>query len=99
MELRISPQIEAEIEELMETGEFSSQEEIVGKGVHLPAEYHKRQAWLRAELAIGEEQEKLGKTVVYTPELLDEIKRQAIENARLGKPIKDGIKPYGSPDG
>jgi Arc/MetJ-type ribon-helix-helix transcriptional regulator len=93
MELRISPQIEAEIEELMETGEFASQEDVVSKGVQLLAEYHKRQAWLHAELAIGEEQEKLGKTVVYTPELLDQIKLQAIENARLGKPIKDAIKP------
>ena len=63
MELRISPQIEAEIEELMETGEFASQEDVVRKGVHLLAEHHKRQAWLRAELAIADEQVKLGQTV------------------------------------
>ena len=68
MERRASRQIEADMAELMEMGESSTQEEVVRRGIHVLAEDHTRQAWLRAELAIGEEQEKLGQTVIYRPD-------------------------------
>ena len=93
MQVRIPPQVEAEIEELMESGDFASQEDIVGLGVHLLAEHQKKLAWLRAELAIGEEQHRRGQLIDFTPERFEEIKARAIENVRLGKPIKDAIKP------
>jgi Arc/MetJ-type ribon-helix-helix transcriptional regulator len=93
MQIHINSEVEAEIYTLMESGDFVDLEDVVAKAVHILFVQQKKLAWLRAELAIGEEQERRGKLIDFTPERLEEIKRRAIENVRLGKPIKDAVKP------
>lgn len=63
--------------------------------VQLPPreEHERRLAWLRAELALGEEEEARGELIEFTPEHFEEIQRRALENARLGKPIPDAVTP------
>ena len=65
---------------------------MIGEALQLLEERDRFEA-LRAELAIGLEQIERGETVSYTPDLMDRLKREAAEAVRLGKPIKDAVKP------
>ncbi|HEY7029790.1 MAG TPA: type II toxin-antitoxin system ParD family antitoxin [Thermomicrobiales bacterium] len=93
MVVQVSPQVEARIEELVASGHYSDAGDVIDKAVHLLEEREQKLAQLRAELAIGEEQERQGQVVESTRERFGAIKRQALENARLGKPISDFVKP------
>ena len=48
---------------------------------------------LRADLQIGLEQIERGEVGDFTPELLDELAREAEQNARDGEPVWDAVKP------
>ncbi len=92
MVVKVSPHVEARVEELVASGQYADAGEVIDKAVQLLAERDRKLARLRAELAIGEEQERQGLLVELTRERFEEIKRQAVENARLGKPISDFVK-------
>lgn len=53
----------------------------------------KRLETIRALLAVGEEQIARGETVRYTPDFMDNVLKEAIQNSKKGKPIKDEVKP------
>ena len=93
MHVRLTPQAEALIREKVDSGRYATAEEAVQAAIRLLDEHERRLQWLLAELAIGEEQERRGELIDFTPELLDELSREAEENARRGKPIKDAVKP------
>jgi putative addiction module CopG family antidote len=93
MVVQVSPQVEAKIKQLVGSGHYADAGDVIDKAVQLLEERERRLARLRAELAIGEEQERRGEVVELTRERFDEIKRQALENARAGKPISDFVKP------
>ena len=92
MVIQVSPKLEARIEELIASGEYADAGDVIDKVVHLLTERDPKLARLRAELAIGEEQERRGELIELTRERFEEIKRQAFENTRLGKPISDFVK-------
>ncbi len=48
---------------------------------------------LRDELQVGLEQIERGAVIDFTPDLLDELAREAEQNARDGKPIREAVKP------
>ena len=93
MVAHLTPHLEAQIAELVSSGNFADADDVLEKAVSLLEERERKLAWLRAELAIGEEQERRGEVAELTDERFDAIKRQARENMRLGKPVRDAVKP------
>ena len=93
MTIQLPPRTEAAIEQLVASGQYADAGEVIDTAVRLLAERERKLRWLRDELAIGEEQERRGEVAELTRERFAEIKRQAIENARNGKPIKDAVRP------
>jgi putative addiction module CopG family antidote len=91
--LQISPHLQETIDRLIATGHYADAGEVLGAALQLLDEQERKLDWLRAELAIGEEQEKRGELIDLTPERFNAIKRQAIENVRAARPIKDAVKP------
>ena len=89
----LDPQLEAMLQEQVDAGLYSDTDEALEAAVRLLDERDRRLQWLRAELAIAEEQIELGELIDYTPELLEQITRESEESARLGKPIRDAVKP------
>jgi len=47
---------------------------------------------IRALLSVGEGQIASGKTASYTPDLLNRLTEEAIQNSKKGKPVKDEVK-------
>ena len=92
MNVNLTPQLEAMVRRKVESGLYNNASEVVREALRLMEERDSLQR-LRAALAIGQEQLDRGEGREYTPELMEEIKRQATENARLGKPIPDEITP------
>jgi len=91
--IQITSETREKIERLIAAGEYTDASAVLDAALRLLEAHDRKLAWLRAELAIGEEQEKRGELVDLTPERLEAIKRQAIENAKAGKPVKDAVKP------
>ncbi len=48
---------------------------------------------LRASLALADEQIERGEGIIWGPEVMERLKREATANALQGKPIKDDVKP------
>ena len=97
MSIRLTPETETLIQEKVDSGRYATAEEVIEAAIRLLDEQERRLRWLRAELAIGEEQERRGELIELTAERFEAIKRQARENARAGKPIKDAVKPSVDP--
>jgi antitoxin ParD1/3/4 len=93
MNVTLTPELEAIIQQKIESGDFSDEGEVVQEALRQMHERDCRLAWLRAEVAKGLEDIEQGRTIPYTPQLMDEIRERAIENARRGKPVKDAVKP------
>jgi antitoxin ParD1/3/4 len=92
MSITIAPRLEAKIQKQVSGGRYRDADQVIEQALLLLEERDRFEA-LRAELAIGLEQIERGETVPYTPDLMDRLKRGAAEAVRLGKPIKDAVKP------
>jgi len=88
MSVTLTPQAEALVREKVERGLYASTEDVIDKALRL-LDLEDRQRWLRAALAKGE----VGEGIEYTPEYMQQVWQRAIESARLGRPIRDDVKP------
>ncbi|MGH2530690.1 MAG: type II toxin-antitoxin system ParD family antitoxin [Thermomicrobiales bacterium] len=93
MQVELDPQVAGLIRQQIESGQYHDASEVVREAMRLMVERDRRLQQLRAEVAIGLEQIERGELIDFTPELLDELSREAEENARNGKPVKDAVKP------
>jgi antitoxin ParD1/3/4 len=93
MQVDLDPRVAGLIRQQVESGQYHNASEVVGEAMRLMLERDRRLQQLRAEVAIGVEQFERGEVVDFTLELLDELSREAEENARKGKPVKDAVKP------
>ncbi|MGH2534575.1 MAG: type II toxin-antitoxin system ParD family antitoxin [Thermomicrobiales bacterium] len=93
MTVHVTPQIEAKIAEMVASGRYSDADAVIDTAIRLLEERERKLNRLRAELAIGEAQERRGDLHDLTPERFEEIKQRARENVRNGKSIKDAVKP------
>ncbi|MGH2560926.1 MAG: type II toxin-antitoxin system ParD family antitoxin [Thermomicrobiales bacterium] len=93
MNVSLTPRLESMVRHKVETGRYNNASEVVREALRLMEERDRRLQWLRAEIAIGDEQVARGELIDFTPERLEQIKRDARENAGSGKPIKDAVKP------
>lgn len=93
MQVDLDPHVEALIRDKVASGRYHDSSEVVRDAVLLMEARDQRLQRLRAEVAIGVGQIERGELIDFTPDLLDELDREAEENARTGKPIKDAVKP------
>jgi antitoxin ParD1/3/4 len=93
MTRQLSPKHEALVERFIETSQFEDADQVIDEALRLLEEREERRQWLLAEIQIGIDQAERGELIDYTAERREEIKRRALENARLHKPIRDAVKP------
>jgi putative addiction module CopG family antidote len=91
--VQLTPRLEAKVEELLATGRYADAGEVVDRAVSLLAARERGLEELRALLAVGEEQEERGDVVEFTPELFEEIKRNAHERAKAGDTPSPDVCP------
>lgn len=92
MAVDLTPQLEAMIREKVQSGKYPDANEVVREASTL-LEDRDHHARLRAAVVIGEEQYAAGRVRSWTPDRLDELKREADEEDRQGVPISDDVRP------
>ena len=92
MVIQLSPESEATIRELVERGGYDDEEAVVAEALRVLVERDKLER-LRALIAVGDEQAARGHVAPWTPDFMDRLMRQSVENVRLGKPFKDEVVP------
>ncbi len=92
MVIQLSPEAEATIRELVERGGYENEETVVAEALRVLVERDKL-ARLRQLIAVGDEQAARGQLVPWTPDFMDRLKREAAEDDRLGRPLKDEVLP------
>jgi antitoxin ParD1/3/4 len=95
MHLNLGQPYEDYIQEQIASGLFGSATEVIRAALRdmKDREERKRLDTIRAFLAVGEEQLAHGEGVPYTSDFMDNALRQAIENSKTGKPVRDEVKP------
>jgi putative addiction module CopG family antidote len=89
----IPPELETRLRTLVQRGRFRDTTEALGAAVRLLEEQDQRLDQLRAALRVAADQAAQGEVVDFTPELLEELSREAEERSRRREPIRDAIKP------
>jgi putative addiction module CopG family antidote len=92
MSIQLSPESEATIRELVERGGYEDEETVVAEALRVLVERDKLER-LRALIAVGDEQAARGQLVPWTPDFMDRLKREAAEDERLGRPLRDEVLP------
>ncbi|MGH2561756.1 MAG: type II toxin-antitoxin system ParD family antitoxin [Thermomicrobiales bacterium] len=93
MNVRLSPSLEAMIQEKVESGDYSDASEVVEEALRFMEEQDRRTRHLKASVAEGFAQIERGESVELTPEHMERIMQRAAENARVGKSVKDDVTP------
>lgn len=86
------PQLQALIQQQVDSGRFASAEEVIEAAVRLLDE-RERLARLRAAIAVGDEQIARGQVVEWTPDFMDRLLAEADEADRQGLPISEDVRP------
>lgn len=92
MPIQLPVSIEETIHRKVATGRYHDAAEVVAEALRLLDEREQIER-LRGALAIAQEQARHGQVYELTPELLEQIRREADEADRLGLPISDDVKP------
>ncbi len=85
--LTLSPHSAEIVEELLESGCYRDANEVIAEAVKALVAQRKLAAF-RAAIAIGDEQIERGEVELYTPELAERLRQEALQMAR------DGRKPH-----
>ena len=89
MNVVLSQESEEVVKQLVGSGRYHDADQVIAEAL-LVLEEQERLMALRAAIAIGDEQIERGEVVLYTPELREEIKREALQMVREGrKPNRD----------
>jgi antitoxin ParD1/3/4 len=89
MSVTLTPELEAQIRERVESGRYHDATEVIADAMQR-LEEHERLEHLRALLEVGRHDEDL---VTYTPELMDDIYREAEEMFRRGEEPDPDVCP------
>lgn len=76
MSIRLAPPIEAQIEELVATGEFTDANAVMAGALELLQARQARLHQLRADLEVARQQEERGELIELTEERIEAIKRR-----------------------
>jgi Arc/MetJ-type ribon-helix-helix transcriptional regulator len=91
MKIKLSPLMEAIIENEITSGRFTTPEDVILQALRCLQETTAPPVpdeWLVEARAQADR----GESVALTEELRAEIRRQAIDDARLGNPVSDDVK-------
>lgn len=92
MNVSLTPELEAMIREKVESGLYNNSSEVVREALRL-MERRDKEERLRAALAIGLDEIERGEGVEYTPQLLEEIDREADRLIAEGEPLDPDVCP------
>lgn len=92
MNVSLTPELELMIRQRVESGRYNNASEVVRDALRR-LESHERLEHLRSLLSVGLEQERRGELIDFTPELEDEIDREASELVRLGAVLDPDVCP------
>ncbi len=87
MHVRFSDVDEHYIKGKVESGFYTSENEVVRDAVRRMREEEERIARFQASVRIGDEQIERGETVPYSKELMEQIGQRAVQRAKQGKKI------------
>jgi antitoxin ParD1/3/4 len=87
MHVRLSEVDENYIKGKVESGFYTSENDVVRDAVRRMREEEERIARFQAAVRIGDEQIERGDTVPYSKELMEQIGQRAVQRAKQGKPI------------
>jgi antitoxin ParD1/3/4 len=93
MHINLSPEVESYILSKVGSGFYGNASEVVRDAIRRMRDDDERLAALRAAVQIGDEQIARGAAESYTPELMRELARAAVENARKGKGVHPDVVP------
>ncbi len=88
----LTPQLEELVRQKVRSGLYNNASEVVREALRLMEE-RDRLARLKAAIAVGDDQYARGDVTPWTPDTLDQLKREAEEDDRLGLPISDEVQP------
>ncbi|MGH2535443.1 MAG: type II toxin-antitoxin system ParD family antitoxin [Thermomicrobiales bacterium] len=92
MNVSLTPRLETMVRQKVASGRYNNASEVVREALRLMEERDRLKEF-RTSLAVGEEQIKRGGGIEWTPDVMERLKREAAENARRGKPVKDDVRP------
>lgn len=93
MTIQFPADVEADILQLVERGQYHDADEALRTAVALLKERTRRLEWLRNAIAETDAQIERGEFYVMTPELMDEIEREAEEMVRRGEMPSPDVCP------
>jgi antitoxin ParD1/3/4 len=92
MQLTLPLEVMEEIEELVKSGDYHDSVEVVAEALLVLKEQRQLEA-LRAAVAIGDEQIERGEVDLFTPELAEKLRQEALEMAREGRKPDPDVCP------
>jgi putative addiction module CopG family antidote len=92
MQIQLSPQIESIVKELLATGDYHDQDEVITAAIILLEDERKLRS-LRASLAEAEDEIAAGDYVVWTPELRAELQHEARQMVNEGRKPNPDVCP------
>lgn len=91
MSITLTPRIEDQIQSWVESGHYPDADAVLSDALSL---LHERKlAVLRAKIQIGLDQIAHGEVIELTPEVWDEIEREADDAERQGLPLNPDVCP------
>lgn len=92
MSITLTPEAEAQVRELVDRGGYTDADAVLDEALRVLRE-RDQLARLRELIAVAEEQAARGQVREWTPDSLDRLKREAEEDERLGRPLRDEVLP------
>ncbi len=89
MSVTLTPQLEAMIRQKVDAGRYRDAETVLREALRLLDEQDRRLQRLRAAIAEGDE----GEAIPWTPELMEQLSREADETVREGIPPHPDVCP------
>lgn len=93
MVIHVTPEIEADIRQRVERGEYADESDVVRTAPRTLEARERRTHVIRESIAEGLAAVERGDGIELTPEAMDEIEREAEEHVRLGLPVELDVCP------
>jgi putative addiction module CopG family antidote len=91
--IQLSGQTQETIKRLIAASNYADANAVIDAALRMLEERDRKLALLRAELVVGEEQEKRGDTVPYTPDFMERLRWEADDRSQQGTPVSDSVQP------
>lgn len=93
MHINLSPEMEQYVQGKVASGFYGNASEVVRDAIRRLRAEDEKLAALSAAIKIGDDQIERGECVPYTPELMAELVKRAMENSRRGKKVNPDVTP------